>query len=155
MALIRCLECGNEISDKSKMCIHCGYPLENEHRTICKINGIPVDFTEVQNILGDENYSHDSIYIAVDKILNKSFPTLTKTTCRLITNQIVAMKAIPETWNAEFDLMLDRSTPKCPKCGSTSISTGARGVNWTLGFIGASKTVNRCANCGHMWKPKR
>lgn len=42
----------------------------------------------------------------------------------------------------------------CPKCGSTSISTGARGVNHFWGFIGASKTVNRCAKCGHMWTPK-
>lgn len=30
MALIKCPECGREISDKSKICIHCGYPLENE-----------------------------------------------------------------------------------------------------------------------------
>ena len=28
MALIKCPECGKEISDKAKMCIHCGYPLE-------------------------------------------------------------------------------------------------------------------------------
>lgn len=42
----------------------------------------------------------------------------------------------------------------CPRCGSTAISTGARGVNWILGFIGASQTVNRCGNCGHTWKPR-
>lgn len=30
MAIIKCPECGREISDKSKMCIHCGYPLEEE-----------------------------------------------------------------------------------------------------------------------------
>ena len=42
---------------------------------------------------------------------------------------------------------------KCPKCGSTNITTGARGANWAFGFIGASKTVNRCGNCGHTWKP--
>ena len=29
MALIKCPECGKEISDKSKSCIHCGYPLDN------------------------------------------------------------------------------------------------------------------------------
>lgn len=29
MALITCPECGNKVSDKSKMCVHCGYPLEN------------------------------------------------------------------------------------------------------------------------------
>ena len=27
MALIICPECGKEVSDKSKECIHCGYPL--------------------------------------------------------------------------------------------------------------------------------
>lgn len=48
-----------------------------------------------------------------------------------------------------------KNEPKCPKCGSTSITTGARGVNLMWGLIGASKTVNRCASCGHTWKPKR
>lgn len=41
----------------------------------------------------------------------------------------------------------------CPKCGSTSITTGARGVNLTFGLLGASKTVNRCGKCGYTWKP--
>lgn len=27
MALIKCPECGGEVSDKSNVCIHCGYPL--------------------------------------------------------------------------------------------------------------------------------
>ena len=27
MALIKCPECNNEISDKAATCIHCGYPL--------------------------------------------------------------------------------------------------------------------------------
>lgn len=29
MALIECPECGNKISDKSNMCIHCGFPMDN------------------------------------------------------------------------------------------------------------------------------
>lgn len=29
MALIKCPECGKEISDKAKNCIHCGYPLDS------------------------------------------------------------------------------------------------------------------------------
>lgn len=41
----------------------------------------------------------------------------------------------------------------CPKCGSTQIATGARGVNLTFGLFGASKTVNRCQKCGYTWKP--
>ena len=51
--------------------------------------------------------------------------------------------------------LADKNTPKCPKCGSTAITTGARGVNGLLGFIGAGKTVNRCSNCGNMWRPRK
>lgn len=55
---------------------------------------------------------------------------------------------------SQFKLKLeDNNKPKCPKCNSTSITTGARGVNFTFGLLGASKTVNRCASCGHTWKP--
>lgn len=43
----------------------------------------------------------------------------------------------------------------CPKCGSTAITTGARGINGFWGAIGASKTVNRCGKCGNMWEPRR
>lgn len=43
----------------------------------------------------------------------------------------------------------------CPKCLSTQITTGARGVNALWGFFGASKTVNRCAKCGYTWKPHK
>ena len=28
MALIRCPECGKEVSDKAPACVHCGYPLQ-------------------------------------------------------------------------------------------------------------------------------
>ena len=48
----------------------------------------------------------------------------------------------------------EQTKPKCPRCGSTSITTGARGVNNFWGFLGASKTVNRCGNCGHTWTPR-
>ena len=43
MALINCPECGKEISDKSEVCIHCGFPLIN---TKCNINGVIYDFKE-------------------------------------------------------------------------------------------------------------
>lgn len=47
------------------------------------------------------------------------------------------------------------STPtlRCPKCGSTNVTTGSRGYSLLTGFIGSGKTVNRCGSCGHKWKP--
>ncbi len=33
MALIKCPECGKEISDQAPACIHCGYPLNQQQQT--------------------------------------------------------------------------------------------------------------------------
>lgn len=34
MALIKCPECGKEISDKAGKCPHCGYPIEEIEKII-------------------------------------------------------------------------------------------------------------------------
>ena len=31
--LIKCPECGKDVSDKAPACIHCGFPLNNLHKT--------------------------------------------------------------------------------------------------------------------------
>ena len=55
---------------------------------------------------------------------------------------------------------LERNNPKCPRCGSTAITTGQRGFKYhwfvwfDLCFFGSNITVNRCGNCGHSWEPK-
>ena len=40
MALIKCPECGQQVSDRAKACIHCGCPLEEE-KNIVKIKFNP------------------------------------------------------------------------------------------------------------------
>ncbi len=47
----------------------------------------------------------------------------------------------------------NNNTVKCPKCGSINITAGQRGYSLLTGFIGSGSTVNRCAKCGHKWKP--
>lgn len=53
MALIKCPECGKEISDKSDKCIHCGFPLRNTPFLQENINGKYYDI----NFLTDKNIS--------------------------------------------------------------------------------------------------
>ena len=57
MALIKCPECGKEISDKSKQCIHCGFPLPTVEKEVpdgfCLIDGIPRDFREALSKIDD------------------------------------------------------------------------------------------------------
>ena len=60
MALIKCPECGKEISNKAQACIHCGSPLiEQENKIIIKMVRIDMDklrtFTvNVFNVNGDK-----------------------------------------------------------------------------------------------------
>lgn len=42
---------------------------------------------------------------------------------------------------------------RCPRCKSTTITTGSRGYSLLWGFLGSGSTVNRCGNCGYTWKP--
>lgn len=68
------------------------------------------------------------------------------------------------------DIFIPPSTPqaRCPRCGSTSISTQKKGfgvgkaaagvavagaVGAVAGAAGANKVYNICQNCGHKWEP--
>ena len=52
MTLIRCPECNKEISDKSQVCIHCGYPLNSgELETSTIINDIQKQCEQLQTVL--------------------------------------------------------------------------------------------------------
>lgn len=61
MSLIKCPECGQDVSDKAENCIHCGYPIKQylesnkiqnlKENQICNINHNPVDFLTSRRIL--------------------------------------------------------------------------------------------------------
>jgi len=142
--LIKCPECNKEISDKSKICIHCGYPLQN-NQALCLVNGKEYDLSF---LLDDTEYMDKLVKFVqmTDCYFGDSGDEIEK---------IIKNKSIPKTLNIKTneEFKKEQKQVHCPKCGSTSITTGARGVNFTFGLIGASKTVNRCANCGHTWKP--
>lgn len=125
--LIKCPECGKEISDQSNQCIHCGFPLDQLQKTI------------INKDLSDEKCPVCGVqkkHIIKDNIKE------TCAVCGYVFNQEYVQN------NQEL-----LPKPKCPKCGSTSITTGQRGYSLLTGFLGSNKTVNRCANCGHTWKP--
>lgn len=135
MALIKCPECGKEISDKSSACIHCGFPLKKQDH---------ISYKNVVLLTPHNGYSVAKQNIPLD--------------------EAIAFKKDREKFGFDYvildsDIDIDEyyknysSTLRCPKCGSTSITTGARGVNWTLGLIDAGKTVNRCGSCGYTWNP--
>ena len=155
--LITCPECSEKISDKSDVCVHCGYPikkiLESKYKNICIIDGTPYDLSEQLNNINNSQYR------PLKQLVEEYGMSIADASnlWRIIksTNQIPLEynSSKQDEYRNQLNAEQNLKTPKCPKCGSTAITAGARGVNFTWGFIGASKTVNRCANCGHTWKP--
>lgn len=166
MSLIRCPECNKEISDKAINCPNCGYPLKkmNHDNSFCNIDG------KIYNL-------YDALQLSLNGKYKESFINISNITklsiknCLNILEQIKILDEIPSTYNSKeytkdeekqaasiiFSMKdkkpVNNSNVSCPKCGSTAITAGQRGYSFLTGFIGSSKTVNRCANCGYKWKP--
>lgn len=152
MALIKCPECGKEVSDKALTCIHCGCPLVEKNH--CIINGVDVDCS----FLFDPKYED----IEIKELIMMEKTNLDAGIADKIVEEWSKKGEIPPVFNGKISTYEEDSRQAmerinnqlhCPKCGSTSITTGARGVNWFWGFIGANKTVNRCGKCGYTWEP--
>lgn len=153
MALIKCPECGKEISSKSKNCIHCGFPLKHS-TSKCLIDGKEYDLENVQQLLDANIEQIDAIKNAITNAIGTNNLIYFKASfVDEFANKIAAEHSIPKEYNSGTR-KYNPLVVSCPRCGSTAITTGARGLNWTLGLIGASKTVNRCAKCGYKWEPK-
>lgn len=153
MALIICPECGKEISDKSEVCIHCGYPLIN---TKCNINGVIYDFKEELPIALLEKT--DEYIAAIGKIRKKT--SLTLVDADDLVDIIREIKAIPENFTPKYPLE-DREklygnskveSVECPYCHSkdtNKISTTAKVVNTAVWGIFGTKRHKQwhCNSC--------
>jgi len=154
MALIVCPECGKEISDKSEVCIHCGYPLIN---TKCSINGVIYDFKEELPIALLEK-TNDYVP-AIGKIRRKT--SLTLADAGALIDIIKEIKAIPETFTPKYPLE-DREklygdskekSVECPYCHSKNtkkITTTSKVVNTAVWGIFGTKRHKQwhCSKCG-------
>lgn len=226
MALIKCPECGKEISNAATTCIHCGYPISKHINTIKKTNSpstinnsstyVPPDLRkglaegigtlpyeeqkklDLENlkIIKNKSLKHTKIAIAIIILIfiiyiyafTRDFNDPQEVLVSLIFTEILpiiyllanapdASKFTKEyklastdyekyceirrkefeyaQWYGAMRAIKNAAPTTCPRCGSRSITTGARGVNFTMGLIGASKTVNRCSKCGYTWAPKK
>lgn len=166
MSMIKCPECNNMISDKSKQCIHCGFPLptfEEVPDGFCLIDGVPRDLHEALNKIDDyPNMTPDEQKKLKGWIFGQC-QTISIYAAEQLLNIILETHAVPKEFDGSYKRVgngrinsiqpTNKNTLKCPKCGSTSVTTTTRGYSIMLGFIGSNKVINICGNCGHKWKP--
>ena len=165
MALLKCPECSGKVSDQATACPHCGYPMNTKYISInnsydLKLQNAVSKVQVIKMVSKFTGLSLEKAKQAVDAperiiMSNMSF------------DQAINYKDAFAKEKIDVDIIphIEENTPvtvkpkqinkpTCPRCCSTSITTGARGVDGFWGFFGASRTVNRCANCGHSWEPR-
>ena len=154
--LIKCPECGKDVSDKAPACIHCGFPLSSIEPNTCEINGKTYDLSRLLEITQEEEpyvgwNSSRGLRFLFDTC-NLGFEDAKRLYYDVKENSVIPSSFVPtgKPYNTPNNTSL-----RCPKCGSTAVTTGARGINGFWGAIGASRTVNRCGKCGHTWEPKK
>lgn len=119
--------------DYDGKCPCCGEPLET----------MQIDLVELYNIT-DKGSPNPDYVLAMNDLKKNNIIEYTEKYNQLINQQ-------HNSGNNEQEQ--ESNQVRCPKCGSTQITTGQRGYSLFSGFLGSNKTVNRCAACGYSWKP--
>lgn len=112
--LIKCPECGNEVSDKSEKCIYCGLPMNKSN--CCIINGVEYDLSdELQMILNNGGIA------SVIHPLRMKYKLSLEDAMELY-NIMNSTKEIPATFDQQNVSPSTMPTiPRCPVCQSTNI----------------------------------
>ena len=161
MSMVKCVECGNLISDKSKICVNCGCPTsesikDNTINCICKINGKTYDFSEIKHFIEDINQT--DYYSKIHGFIWRKTNLELKSSMQL-TKIVIDIKEFPKSFEGELRKVSSTSTkniPKCPTCNSTNIRkiSGSRKALGAIGFGLLSKTAKsqfECLNCKYKW----
>lgn len=173
MALIKCVECGNEVSSYAGTCPKCGCPVSvsiNKKTQLYDVKVVAINnpkriwiegfVCKTRGVSGEESEkivdSMPFIMVrgALDNVAHEVMTILQNEGCvvEIIESDCTDIDFTEEELKST-NLYKKYQPLTCPRCGSTAITTGARGYSLITGFIGSGKTVNRCGKCGYSWKP--
>lgn len=175
MSLIKCIECGSEVSSYAQACPKCGCPVQVSIDAL-KIDSLydvvvseakitspswVVGFIRTTRNLDVETaraVANKQPFVAVEgvnkNVANRIKELLEKENCTVsIVESNAKVEQFTDTMLRETHLYKKYQPLRCPRCGSTSVTTTSRGYSLVWGFAGSNKTVNRCGKCGHTWKP--
>ena len=167
MALIKCPECGKEISDKASACIHCGFPLATTSQSASQQPKTTIATAQINVKAPMKMFSQNDTTVSIEcgncsKVYSfnrKYFSQIEKGFCLPNTaivcpncNNGIAANTRIEGKESNYT-STNSNAPKCPRCGSTSLATVNRGYSIVWGFLGSGTPMNVCQKCGHKFKP--
>lgn len=151
--LFRCPECGEKISSKAKMCVHCGCPVEYTNQNQIFINGVEYDFTDIIS----EAKEDVLVYYIARLIMDETH--LDWASSNVLAEIIKKKENLPHEFNGPIEKPLGgpmAHAPICPTCQSANVekisSMSRMGSVATLGlFSNKLNKTYKCKNCGYMW----
>lgn len=118
MSLIKCSECGHEISDKAEYCVNCGCPIKNEQYNVRKFyeefTTCPICKTRYEKPVDTCDKCKFTIYLKTK--INKDIPKCPTCGSTKIEKISMARKAVG---GAMFGLFSSdvRNSMRCRNCG--------------------------------------
>ena len=152
MALLKCPECNNNVSDKAEACPHCGYPIQQICKKYTVINGVKFDVTDITKKILDAKTIED--LEPIQKYIRSNFNI---SPIKFI-KPVRELQDAPKAINCDIlsNKNIHQNTPKCPTCQSTNIkkiSATSKAKNAVLfGLIGNKRNKQfHCNSCGYEW----
>ena len=177
MALMKCPACGQEITEKSATCIHCGYPLEQSGVNGNSESGSSEKLYKLilKQVTNDGKYETIRIVreasgcgLAESKNMVETLPQsitsgLTYEDAQNLKSKLVELGgtvSVEEDLPAHVkkDIVADTASrrPKCPACQSANIAKlPAQKSGLISGVLSLAKgnlgKTMECKTCGHKW----
>lgn len=139
MSLIKCIECGNDVSEYAEACPKCGCPI-----------------SIIKNKIIEKEHEENN------PISNEKCPICKAGLPHIITDNIKETCSVcGYVFNEDYvkkhkDLLPEKVLPTCPTCGSTNIEkiSAAKKVGGSLLFGIFSSDIRNsmhCKDCGYKW----
>lgn len=177
MAIVKCIECGHDVSTYADKCPNCGCPVsvitnsgENLFDVILESPG--EEKLQVIRFVRELSNPKKGLAEAMEVVDNPPktiISSIGESDGRAVVSKLaeigctaklerahgnVDSNSAADVASIKSTFLFTKDQPlRCPRCGSTAVTTTSRGYNLLTGFIGSNKTVNRCGKCGHTWKP--
>ena len=180
LAILKCTECGHDVSSFAERCPNCGCPTSiilGQHPSSCSANGYDVVLKSyavgwknefdlarfISEISGEKFYQSDANGMELPKTIIFGVDKDTANNVVNLIKELNGSATIKESdgehdptpiKNIMYSALYQKDEPlKCPRCSSTAVTTTSRGYSLIWEFAGSNKTVNRCGKCGYTWKP--
>lgn len=171
MSLIKCFECNSNISEYAEKCPTCGCPISvikdkkdiNNYLIIFN-DGETINLIGIEDKISEKELNSPKLWAILENDYNADIATCSTIDSMFEFNNY----EFPSNYQELYDAMCNHNQtriktttankPKCPTCGSYSISkitvTKKATKTFLFGFFGAIDVAGKtwkCNNCGSKW----